>query len=76
MTPSPAPEQTLRLVLGRGDALFAALTLDQDHVLPWDFMQGEQTTHTPLPMYDVPVAGLRVVTKLNIAGPHAQTCID
>lgn len=42
----PAPEQPLRLALGRGDALFAALTLDQDHVLPWDFTQGERTTQT------------------------------
>lgn len=54
----------------------AAFTLDQDRVLPWDFMQGERTTQALLPMYDVPVAGRMVVTKQNIAGPHAQTCID
>lgn len=73
VTPSPVPEHTLGVVLGRGDALFAALTLGQDRGIPWDTMQGGRTTQTLLPMYDVPVADRRVVPTRRA---HAQTCTD
>lgn len=41
--PSPVPEQTLRLELGRGDVSIT-LTLHQNRVLPWDFTLGERIT--------------------------------